>query len=242
MDLDHIFPEMLHMFKDIQGATARYLIENYPTPSDILNLGLDGLKDVIRRVSNGRLRPHVAETLFEHARQSAAITEGVSSQLLSLRQKIKLMGVVLGFISEIEMRIHHYLLKVPCCDHLLSIPQMGVVTLGTILGETGGFSNYSNCQQLIKLAGLNLYTISSGLRKGQIRITKMGRPLLRKALYLASCRMAKRGHPFHQYYSRLISKGVLRKKALIAVCRKLIRVMFALFSKGENFSLKVLYA
>jgi transposase len=242
MHLDHIFPEMSHMFKDIQGATARYLIENYPTPSDILKLGFDRLKDVIKRVSNGRLRPLVAETLFEHAKESAAITEGIDSQIMCLKQKIKLMQVVMGFISEIDNRIYHYLLKVPYSDRLLSMPNIGVVTLGIILGETGGFRNYSNCHELIKLSGLNLYTVSSGTKKGQNRITKMGRPLLRKALYMASCRMVKIGQPFHQYYNRLISKGTLKIKALIAVCRKIIRVLFALFRKDELFSLEALYS
>ena len=104
---------------------------------------------------------------------------------------------------------------------------MGPVTVATILGETGDLREYRNAEAVIKLAGLNLYTISSGAFKGKTRITKRGRPLLRRYLYLAALRLVKQGSPMAEFRGRLLPTKA-KPQIAVAVCRKLLRVMVAL--------------
>lgn len=57
-----------------------------------------------------------------------------------------------------------------------------------LIGEVADFSQFKTIAELLKFAGLNLFEISSGEHQGQRRISKRGRPLIRKLLYFAALR------------------------------------------------------
>ena len=52
---------------------------------------------------------------------------------------------------------------------------LGVVTVAGLIGEVGDFTKFRTQSEIMKLAGLDLYEISSGKRKGQRRISKTGK-------------------------------------------------------------------
>jgi transposase len=53
----------------------------------------------------------------------------------------------------------------------LSIKGLGTVSVAGLIGEVGDFSKFSTQSEIMKLAGLDLYEISSGKRKRQRRIS-----------------------------------------------------------------------
>ena len=55
-----------------------------------------------------------------------------------------------------------------------------MVSVAGLIGEVGDFSKFRTQSEIMKLAGLDLYEVSSGKRKGQKRITKRGRSLIEK--------------------------------------------------------------
>ncbi len=71
----------------------------------------------------------------------------------------------------IDERLSMVLQEIPYAEQLLSTRGIGPVTLAVILGETGDLCRYRKAEEIIKLAGLNLYEISSGLHRGRRRIT-----------------------------------------------------------------------
>jgi len=87
----------------------------------------------------------------------------------------------------------------------------------------------------MKLAGLNLYEISSGKRKGQRRISKRGRSLLRKILFYAAIQMIRKNGIMYDYYARLTGRGMERMRALIAVSRKLLRIIYAIVRDNRDY-------
>jgi transposase len=126
--------------------------------------------------------------------------------------------------------------QIPYAKQLLSIHGMGSVSLSITLGELGDINRYHTAKDALKLAGLNLYEISSGQQKGRRKISKKGRPLLRKTLFFAALRMVKSGGAFRQDYIRLTELNNMHKtKALVALSRKLVRVIFALARDGVMF-------
>ena len=118
---------------------------------------------------------------------------------------------------------------------MLSIPGIGAITVATILGEVGDLRGYHSAREIIKLAGLNLYEISSGEHNGQKRITKRGKPLLRLILYMASLRMIRTKGTFNEFYQRLTAKGKAKTKAIVASMCKLIRIIFALVKNEQMY-------
>jgi transposase len=80
----------------------------------------------------------------------------------------------------------------------------------------------------MKLAGLDLYEVSSGKHRGKLRISKRGRPLMRKLLYLAALSAVRKDGVMNEWYQRALSRGMKKTKALVAVSRKLLVLIFAL--------------
>ncbi len=139
-------------------------------------------------------------------------------------------------IKEVEARLTRHLSQIPYASDLLKMKGMGVITLSLILGETGDIRHYRKAQELIKLAGLNLYEVSSGKKRGQRRISKRGRPLLRKVLYFAVLRMVKEGGIFREVYLRLTEENRVQKtKTMVALSRKLLRIIVALVRDKTSY-------
>ncbi len=93
------------------------------------------------------------------------------------------------------MSVLSKVLRLRCCgiwnrfrtaDVILSLKGIGTVTAAGLIGEVGDFSKFATISEVMKLAGLDLYEVSSGKHRGKLRISKRGRPLMRKLLYFAA--------------------------------------------------------
>jgi transposase len=117
---------------------------------------------------------------------------------------------------------------IECSPYILSIKGIGEVTVAGLIGEVGNFEQFRTIAELEKLAGLDLYEISSGKRKGNRHISKRGRSLMRKLLYFAALNTVRKGRVMYEPYQRYRNKGMPKSKALVAIMRRLLRVIFAL--------------
>jgi transposase len=223
-----IFPEFKTVIKQMIGKTVRFILKNYTTPERIGALDKQVLGEEMRKKSWGRLGIKEAELLIAAARQTVGIREGVAGILLDIRHVIAQLEVVEGFISEIEGEMAMTLGRIPCSARLLSIKGFGVITAAGLIGEVGDFSKFRTQSEVVKLAGLDLYEVSSGKRKGEKRITKRGRSLIRKILYFTAIQMIRKNGIMHDYYERLTGRGMVRMRALVAVMRKLLRIIHAI--------------
>ena len=169
------------------------------------------------------------------AQETVGIKEGVAGIVLDIKHIIAQLEVVERFISEIESEMVVTLGRIPCSARLLSIKGLGVVSVAGLIGEVGDFSKFRTQSEIIKLAGLDLYEVSSGKRKGQRRITKRGRSLMRKILYFAAIQMIKKNGIMHEYYESLIGRGMLKMRALVAVMRKLLRIIHAILRDDRDY-------
>ena len=130
--------------------------------------------------------------------------------------------------EEIEERMGEYLKEVPYSRYMLSIEGIGEVTVAGLIGEVGDFTKYKTAAEITKLAGMDLFEVSSGKHKGERHISKRGRPLMRKLLFYAAINAVQKGRIMHERYERYIQRGMPRIKALIAIARKLLGVLLAL--------------
>ena len=136
---------------------------------------------------------------------------------MDIRHILIQLETIDGFTAEIEAEMEVTLGRIPCSTRILSIKGLGTVSVAGLIGEVGDFSKFRTQSEIMKLAGLDLYEISSGKRKGQRRISKRGRSLLRKILYYAAIQMIRKNGIMYDYYARLTGRGMLRLKALVAV-------------------------
>ena len=212
----------------LKSNSVLHLVESCPTPESIVRMGIDALCAILRKVSRGKLGQERAREIFEAAQKSVGISEGRESILKEIGHLVSNIRNEDRFIDGLEEQMKHYLEEIPYSHSILSIKGIGKVTAAGLIGEVGDFRKFSTISEITKLAGLDLYEISSGRKKGQRRISKRGRPYLRKILFFAAINVVKSEGILHAQYQQMLGRGMAKIKALIAICRKLLRIIFAI--------------
>jgi transposase len=230
-----IFPEFKTVLKNMKGKTAQYILKRYTTPERIAAISKEVLGEEMRKRSMGKFGIQAAESLIGLARRTVGIKEGLGGIFLDLRHILMQLEAEVRFIAEIEAEMGETLERIPFSGRLLSIKGLGIVSVAGIIGEVGDFSKFNTQSEILKLAGLDLYEISSGKRKGQRRISKRGRGLLRKILFYAAIQMIRKNGIMYDYYARLTGRGMERMRALIAVSRKLLRIIHAIVRDNSDY-------
>ena len=119
-------------------------------------------------------------------------------------------------------------------NNITTIPGVGELTAVIVLAKTNGFELIRNKSQLSSYAGLDVKEKQSGTSvKGKPRISKKGNRNLRKSMHLPSLTAVKWDENFKNIYARLISKNGIKMKALVAVQRKILELIYILF-KNET--------
>jgi transposase len=223
------------VIKDIKCRTPLYLLQKYPTPEAISVLETQVLGEEMRKQSRGKFREHHADMLINLAQNTIGIREGVSGLSMDIRHILVQLEMLKNLIAEIESEMEIALGRISYSSKLLSIKGLGVVSVAGIIGEIGDFKKFQTRAEIMKLAGLDLYEISSGKMKGQRRISKRGRGLLRKILYYAAIQTIRKNGILHEYYTRLTDRGMKRMMALVAVSRKLLGIIYAIVRDDSEY-------
>lgn len=121
-------------------------------------------------------------------------------------------------------------------DNITTIPGVGELTAATVLAETNGFELIRNKAQLTSYAGLDVKEKQSGTSvNGKPRISKKGNRNLRKAMHLPALSAVKWDKNFKDTYTRIVSKHGIKMKALVAIQRKLLELIYILFKKDTVY-------
>ena len=229
------FPEFTRVLKTIFSKTALYILKKYTTPARIGSANLEELGEEMRRISRSKFRTRDAEKLINFARTTVGIQEGLQGLILDIQHVLIQLEMLHGFIAAIENEMETTLKRIPYSRNLLSIKGFGIATVAGLIGEIADFTKFTTQSEITKLAGLNIYEVSSGKRRGQRRISKRGRSLLRKVLYYAAIQTVRKNGIMHDYYQKLIGRGMKKIMALVAVARKLLRIIFAIVRDHSEF-------
>ena len=107
-----------------------------------------------------------------------------------------------------------------------------------MVAEIGDIGRFDNAKQLQKLAGLAIVSNDSGKHNGESRISYRGRKRLRYALYEMALSVVGKNSDFrelHRYYTERAKNPLKKMQSLIAVSCKLIRVLYAILTKGVTY-------
>jgi len=222
--------------KEIRGNSPNKTDEKDPEViADIIELGYERLEETLRKITRGRMGKERAEALYEAAVNTVGVKEGQGSIVFEIKQLMTGIEETERFIDEMEERMKEHLKEIPYSRCMLSIQGVGEVTVGGLIGEVGDFTKYRTIAEITKLAGLDLFEVSSGKHKGERHISKRGRPLMRKLLFYAAINVVREGRIMHERYERYLQRGMPRIKALIAIARKLLGILFALARDQRNY-------
>lgn len=120
-----------------------------------------------------------------------------------------------------------------CC----SVPGVGELTAATILAETNGFELIRNKRQLVSFAGLDVKEKQSGTSvRGKPRITKKGNRFLRKAMHMPALSAVRSDERLKGVFARLVAKHGIKMKAVVAVQRKVLELVYTIYKTGQPYN------
>lgn len=120
---------------------------------------------------------------------------------------------------------------------LCSIPGIGTLTAATVIGECNGFELIRNKRQLTSYAGLDVMEKQSGTSvKGKPRISKKGNRYLRKAMHFPALTAIQYDERYKRIFDRLVSKHGVKMKAVVAVQRKLLEMMYVVYKTQTPYN------
>ena len=114
---------------------------------------------------------------------------------------------------------------------------MGEVTAEVVLSEIGDVSRFRNAKAICAYAGLVPRVRQTGGKKSlDLPITKQGSGLLRWALVEAAWRLVRTSPQWSAFFARL-RKRRGRKRAIVAVARKLLCVLYAMLKTSTPYKI-----
>lgn len=241
--IQRYFPEFFDVFGDWEGKAALCTLRLFPFPSQIREMTPEEVLAQWKPFVQRGVGMKRATKLVEAAKKSVGIQIGIRFAKQELDCLLAQYDLFKKQLEELDEELEILVDTLPGAKEMKNIPGMGSTTVALFYAEVGDITKYSHPQQLVNLAGLSLREHSSGKFKGQTRISKRGRSRLRRALYLAIRPMVAHNPTFkalHQYYTKRADRPLKKQQSLIALCCKLLRVLFVIGNKQCEFDGSVL--
>ncbi len=236
--LDIRFPEFTTVFKDWRRNAALITLRSFPTPEKVMETGVNKIVETWRKQMK-RASLKRAEALVKAASRSVGRTSGKVASAASLQNLLAEYDLYRQQYEKLEQLMQELLMQVPNANKLLNIKGVGLITAATFVGEVGDISRFQDPRQIQKLAGLNLVENSSGKHKGKTTISRRGRKRLRHSLFFSMIAMLGKNQEFRLLHQRNLTREnnpLNKMQSIIALCGKLIRVFFAILTKGVDYS------
>lgn len=235
--LDLAWPEFLSLTSPLSKKTPWALLERWPVPEDLLAASPRTVAAYLWKVSRGKFDAERTKALLTATKTSVALPQATAERRLEIRHLLARRSLVRQQIAEVEARIAAHVSECPTARALLTVPQVSVVCAATLVAEIGDPGYYEHYRQILKLAGMSLYEKSSALHTGRKRMTKRGRPALRRQLFLLAGRWCQPRGLYREDYLAMLARGKSRTSAVCALSRRLVPMLFQLMRAGEPFEL-----
>lgn len=215
------------------------VLKKAATPGEIVRLGVDGIVSLWKEAklrANGRSK---AMKIVTAAMNSIGLRDGLESAGMEIRDLIEDYELHTKRLEQINDLIKKLCLQIKYAEKLLEIKGIGITTVAGFIAEVGDITRFDNAKELQKLAGLELVSDDSGKHRGRKRISKRGRCKLRYLLFQAAISVVGKNEEFseiHHYYTTREKNPLKKMQSLIAVACKLIRVFYAVLTKGTSYN------
>ena len=234
--VDQVFPELQYFFKSGLHQNSVYaLLKEAPTPTAIASMHMTHLAHLLEVASHGHFGKEKARELRVLAQKSVGVNDSsLSIQITHTIEQIELLDSQL-FHTELEMA------NLVTCLHsvIMTIPGIGFINGGMILGEIGDIHRFSEPKKLLAFAGLDPSVHQSGNFQAQrTKMSKRGSRVLRYALINAAHNVVNNNATFKAYYDAKRAEGRTHYNALGHCAGKLVRVIWKMLTDEVEFNLE----
>ena len=237
------FPEYKDAFGKTDGLFCLEILRIAPFPEDLLKLGEDGIQQIWHEAKlRGRGYSRAGE-IIKYARESIGLKDGIEASKTASRWFAEKIMELNKQLADIEEQLMQKCSQIPHAEKILEISGIGENTLSGIVAEMGDTSRFDDVKEIQKLSGLNLVSCNSGKHSGQTKISHRGRKRLRYWLFQAAKSAVAHAEEFkelHVYYTTRPDNPLKKMQSLIVIACKLLRVIYAILTKGATYDPKKL--
>ena len=233
--VDEVFPELQYFFKSgLHQKSVYALLKEAPTPEAIASMHMTHLASLLVKTSHGHFTKEKAKELRVLARKSVGASDSaLSIQITHTIAQIELLDSQLNKIEEEMTEIMKFNDSV-----IMTIPGIGYINGGMILGEIGDIHRFSSPGKLLAFAGLDPSVYQSGnFQARKTKMSKRGSKVLRYALINAAHNVVKNNATFKAYYDAKMAEGRTHYNALGHCAGKLVRVIWKMMTDDLEFNL-----
>ena len=233
--VDQVFPEIQYFFKSgIHHKGCYALLKEAPSPEQIASMHLTHLTHLLEANSHGHFKKETAIELRVLAQKS--VGNGDKSLSIQITQSIEQIELLNIQLERIESEITDIVQSLDSV--IMTIPGIGPINGGMILGEIGDITRFSNPNKLLAFAGLDPSVYQSGnFQAKRTRMSKRGSRALRYALVNAAHNVVKNNNTFKAYYDKKRNEGRSHYNALGHCAGKLVRVIYKMLTDNVPFNL-----
>lgn len=234
------FPELSTLLKANDPDTLS-LLEHCPSAQQVKVLDFDSFLKFFNPLRSTRSKRCQRLSLIWQTAQTSIGYPAMPSVLWEARLLASQLRTINTNLEQIDRTLADFCLPNDNYQVLLSMPGFGIFTVSVFKAIIGDISAFSDAKQILKLAGLDLETMSSGSFQGQERISKKGNSLLRYALcHAVNIALAKNKNLKELFEYKLKTLGNTRKakaKLKIKFAAKFLRIAFTLLKKQVPFDI-----
>jgi transposase len=222
-----MFPEFESFFSNIYGLSALSILKEYPSPQKLAKAHANKVSALI----HGKCKCSALE-LIDAAKNTAGIKSDYDS--FELIDAIEELEHIQKRVEKYDVQIENYVKQ--HFPNLLTIPGVGYITAGLIVGEIGDINRFHSADSLVSFAGIDCTVYESGNYKAKHTIpSKKGSKYLRYALFQVARIVWQWDPVFKDYYLKKQSEGKHFYVILGHIQKKLLRVIFSLMKSGLNY-------
>jgi transposase len=242
-----VFPELESVIKDPFSVTGLALLEKYPTARHYEFASADRILKTFRGIQGNNFTKDKAQLLLDAARDSVYSGVAKEARALHIRMNIKqirmlqemldetLQAMQALFSEEAPLKEEDKEVVLDIIDNLRTIPGVSDKTILALLAECGNLDRFHSAKALVGYLGLYPTLDESGEKSRSGKLAKRGAKLAKKAIFLAAIAAIKHNEQMHTIYLKYRSRGKAKKEALIIVARKLIAIIYAIYTRNEPY-------
>jgi transposase len=233
--VDQVFPELQYFFKSgLHQKSVYALLKEAPTPKDIASMHMTHLAHLLKVSSHGHFGKDKATELRVLAQKSVGASDTtLSIQITHSIAQIELLDSQLDSVEAEMAEIMEFNDSV-----IMTIPGIGYINGGMILGEIGDIHRFANASKLLAFAGLDPVIYQSGnFAAKNTKMSKRGSRVLRYALINAAHNVVRNNQTFKDYYDSKMSEGRSHYNALGHCAGKLVRIIWKMLTDNVEFNL-----
>jgi transposase len=233
--VDETFPELQYFFKSgLHQKSVYALLREAPTAKAVASMHMTHLSHLLEVSSHGHFSKEDAKALRVLAQKSVGASDSALS--IQVTQTVSQIELLDSQLESIEREMTDIMMFHD--PIIMTIPGIGYINGGMILGEIGDIHRFSNPNKLLAFAGLDPVVYQSGNFKAtRTRMSKRGSRVLRYALINAAHNVVKNNAVFKAYYDAKMAEGRSHYNALGHCAGKLVRIIWKMMTDDVEFNL-----